>query len=161
LSGIFNEIIIVSNSPREFSHHRDHKIVPDIFKGIGPLGGIHAALKASSSDAVFVVAGDMPLISRGILLNQIELFRQRHPDVLIPRIGDYIEPLHSIYSRSVISELENHIQNNISKAVWKFIKNTWVEYFEPEDEADAIISFMSINSPNEADSIEKIIRNRS
>lgn len=160
ISGIFSEIIIVTNNPAEFGHFDDIKIISDIFKGIGPLGGIHAALMASSSEAVFIVAGDMPLLRREIIYDQVELFKEKQPDVLIPRIGDYIEPLHSVYKRSILSALEDYILNNKDKAVWRFINTMNVDYFEPEDENSAANSFISINSPADAEIIEKIIRKR-
>ncbi len=160
ISSIFDEIIIVTNDPAEFSLYNDKIIVPDIFKGVGPLGGIHAALEASSSAAIFVIAGDMPLISREIIIDQISFFRKSQPEVLIPRIGDYLEPLHSIYKRSILTRIEGYIRNDNDKAVWNFINSTLVEYFEPDDEIEAVNSFRSINSPSDADIIEKIIRNR-
>jgi molybdopterin-guanine dinucleotide biosynthesis protein A len=158
ISGIFNEIIIVTNNPAQFGHFDDKKIVSDIFSGIGPLGGIHAALSASSSDAVFIFAGDMPLLCPDIIYEQVELFKEKQPDVLIPRIGDYIEPLHSVYKRSILASLEDYIVNNTDKAVWRFIDTIHVDYFEPEDEIAAANSFISINSPADADFVEKIIQ---
>ena len=161
ISGIFNEIIIVTNNPAGYSHFEVKKIISDIFKGVGPLGGIHAALSASSSEAVFVFAGDMPLLNPEIIYEQVELFKEKQPDALIPRIGDYIEPLHSVYRRSILYALEDYILNNTDKSVWRFLNTIQVEYFEPEDEISAANSFISINSPADSDLVEKIIQKRS
>ena len=35
-------------------------VVRDVFKQCGPLGGIHAALKQTKKDAIFIVACDLP-----------------------------------------------------------------------------------------------------
>ena len=45
----FDEIIIVTNKPEEYSNYK-HKIVKDIIVGKGPLSGIHVGLKESSSN---------------------------------------------------------------------------------------------------------------
>ncbi|MCK7541782.1 MAG: hypothetical protein MZV63_68315 [Marinilabiliales bacterium] len=37
--------------------------VDDNFPGLGPLGGIEAAMKVSSSPVIFVFGGDMPWLS--------------------------------------------------------------------------------------------------
>jgi molybdopterin-guanine dinucleotide biosynthesis protein A len=59
IDGIFSEIIIASNNPDEFSGYETCSVVTDIYKGAGPLGGIHAAMTFSDSEAFFVLAGDM------------------------------------------------------------------------------------------------------
>jgi len=60
LKEIFDDIIIVTNKRGEFSDYNNFKITGDQFLKKGPLGGIHAALKASAGEAVFIFAGDMP-----------------------------------------------------------------------------------------------------
>ena len=46
ISNLFDEIIIVTNKPKEFQEFIQYKIVEDQYLKAGPLGGIHAALKA-------------------------------------------------------------------------------------------------------------------
>jgi molybdopterin-guanine dinucleotide biosynthesis protein A len=75
LSQVFDEIILVTNSPLEFNQWRSLKIIGDQYKGVGPLGGIHAAMKASQADAVFIFAGDMPFLCKDLIIKQIELFK--------------------------------------------------------------------------------------
>lgn len=156
-SGLFGEIMIVTNSSSEFSEISGVKLVPDIFRGVGPLGGIHAALTASSSDAVFVVAGDMPLLSRDLVLHQLELFGTGNADAVIPRSGGYIEPLHSIYSKKVLQSLDQYLRQNKSNAVWEFIRTLDAQYFETGYEAARANPFMSVNSQEDASLIEKIL----
>ncbi|MBI5009667.1 MAG: molybdenum cofactor guanylyltransferase [Bacteroidia bacterium] len=68
LKNIFSEIILVTNSPELFSEYDELLITSDHIKGIGPMAGIHAALKAASGDAVFIFAGDMPLLNNDLML---------------------------------------------------------------------------------------------
>ncbi|HLN55237.1 MAG TPA: molybdenum cofactor guanylyltransferase [Bacteroidales bacterium] len=159
-SGMFDEIMIITNSPAEYSCIQGVRLVPDIVQGVGPLGGIHAALSASSSDAVFVVAGDMPLVNSALVLEQMKQFRAGIPDALIPRKGKYIEPLHSIYSKRVLSLLDDYLRKNRGHAVWEFITTLNAEYFEYAGNPEAANSFMNVNSPEDALLIEKIITGR-
>jgi molybdopterin-guanine dinucleotide biosynthesis protein A len=81
ISDLFDEIIIVTNNPIEFKDLTQYKIVQDLFLKAGPLGGIHAALNASSEDAIFVFAGDMPFLDKEIISDQINEFNKREYDV--------------------------------------------------------------------------------
>lgn len=159
LDGIFPEILIITNFQDEFAKY-DNKIVPDLYTGIGPLGGIHAALNRTSSDTVFIVAGDMPLLDRELIIHQVMQYMVHQPDILIPKIGNYIEPLHSIYSINVLKDLESYIENEKDKAVWKFISTIDVEYYLPADEAAAAKSFISCNTPEDKFLIERILNQR-
>src|SRR5665647_29134 len=59
ISEIFDEIIIVTNSPEGFSEFSNCKVISDQLLNKGPLAGIHSALKVSEKEALFVFAGDM------------------------------------------------------------------------------------------------------
>jgi molybdenum cofactor guanylyltransferase len=157
IKDIFSEIIIVTNTPEEYQEFRNYKIVGDQILNIGPLGGIDAALKASSCEAVFVFAGDMPLIDKRLIVRQIEFYNTGKCDILIPQIADFIEPLHSIYSISVLAILEKYLNGKDDYAVREFIKMTNVKYFQLEITDENIQSFTNVNSPYDRDAVEKIL----
>ncbi len=71
LAGFFDEIIVVTNNREEFNQYKGVKLAGDLFLNSGPLAGIHSGLKTASKDAVFVVAGDMPLLNIQIIERQI------------------------------------------------------------------------------------------
>jgi molybdopterin-guanine dinucleotide biosynthesis protein A len=59
--------------------------VADTFPGMGPLGGLHAALTRGAARGAFVVAGDMPFFhgaAGGVLLSRKDGY-----DAVVPRIG--------------------------------------------------------------------------
>ena len=64
---LFAEVIIVSESGGKFSFLKDVKETADIYRGRGPLGGVHAGLKLSSSPWSFVAACDMPHIDKELI----------------------------------------------------------------------------------------------
>ncbi len=98
---IFDEIIIVTNTPDEFADFTFCTIVQDEIQNAGPLGGIHAAMKAAQGKSIFVFAGDMPFLDRNIIIRMIDVYEKSLADALIPEVAGYIEPLHSIYRGSL------------------------------------------------------------
>ena len=109
ISDIFEEIIIVTNNPEKFPSLSNYKIVRDQFKKVGPIGGLHSAMKASSKESVFVFAGDMPFIDNAIIINQIEYFSLCTAEAVIPRVKGYDEPLHAIYKNSIFTRLDHYL----------------------------------------------------
>ena len=70
-------------------------VISDRFPGLGPLGGIEAALAATSAEANLIVACDMPNIRADALE---ELFAAGG-DIAVPRHEDHkLEPLCAVYS---------------------------------------------------------------
>ena len=149
ISDLFVEIIIVTNKPEEFQEFIQYKIVKDQYLKAGPLGGIHAALKASSEDAIFVFAGDMPFLDKEIISDQINEFSKRQHDVLIPEVNQFIEPLHAIYRKSVLNHLERFLLEGKSKAVRDFLSEVNVGYFKITKNEKTEIAFVNINSPSD------------
>jgi molybdenum cofactor guanylyltransferase len=151
LSDIFSEIIIVTNTPDEFHFYTSCRIVGDHFKKAGPLGGIHSAIKASTKKLVFVFAGDMPFVDKEIIMRQIEYYFLSNPDVLIPRIRGFDEPLHAIYSKSIYSKLDDYLASSNQFATRDFLQNVKVSYMEMEDTEKTKREFTNINTPEDAE----------
>lgn len=149
ISDLFVEIIIVTNKPEEFQEFIQYKIVEDQYLKAGPLGGIHAALKASSEDAIFVFAGDMPFLDKEIITDQINEFNKREHDVLIPEVDQFIEPLHAIYRKSVLNDLERFLSKGNSRAVRDFLSEVNVGYLQIPKTEKTEIAFTNINSPSD------------
>jgi molybdopterin-guanine dinucleotide biosynthesis protein A len=156
ISDIFDEIIIVTNTPEEFQEYSNHKIVGDQFLNIGPLGGIHAAIKASTKEALFVFGGDMPLLDKNFIIRQIHSYNDHKCDILIPAVNFKIEPLHSIYNISILKTLEDYLNGDHGYAVREFFKKVNVRYLQVEDPEEVKIFFTNINSPHDIQIVEKL-----
>ncbi len=154
---IFSEIIIVTNTTDEFIHLSGVRFTGDSFQGTGPLGGIHAALKTNSSDAVFIFAGDMPLLDREIINLQIDCFRSNSCDIIIPRIKANIEPLHAIYNSSVYPMLETYLSGKNNFAIREFIQLMNAGYFELDSNDKNRRAFSNVNTPEDKERIETIL----
>jgi molybdopterin-guanine dinucleotide biosynthesis protein A len=158
ISDLFHEIIIVSNDKTEVLEFQNCVIVSDIYRDKGPIGGIHAALHHTRSDAVFVFAGDMPLLNRNLISRQVSAFNAGTYDILVPRIEVSIEPLHSIYSRKIVDKLEEFILSGSGNAIRDFyikVNTGYLDIIEGEKEA-----FSNINNHADLIEIERIIRKK-
>ena len=154
ITGIFEEIILVTNTPLEFKEFQGI-ITGDHFKGKGPLGGIHAAVKRSEKDAVFVFAGDMPFLSRTLITDQIIYYETNFYDIVIPSIKDKPEPLHGIYSKSVIEDLEKFLSYETTLAIRDFLQQRNVGLFELDCTDANVRAFTNINTVTEAFEVQR------
>jgi molybdopterin-guanine dinucleotide biosynthesis protein A len=145
---LFSEVLIITNYLQEFSEFGSHRIVSDIFREKGPLGGIHSAMINCSGKAVFVFAGDMPFISSELIKKQVRMFNNE-ADALVPRIGKNIEPLHSIYRLSLAGELEKFLSEKHNPAVRDFLSLVRVRYMDVPDSNLNRLAFTNINTPED------------
>lgn len=152
---IFDEIIIVTNSPEEYTDYSGCRITSDIFMNKGPLGGIHAAMVAAENEAFFVVAGDMPLLDRELIIRQIDFFSRQTCEILIPMVGSYIEPLHGIYRKSILKTLGEYLEGDNDYAMREFFKKAEMLYFMVGDSETR--SFTNINYPSDVDTVKRML----
>jgi molybdenum cofactor guanylyltransferase len=146
---LFDEIIIVSNTPEEFREYNQYIIVRDQFLKAGPLGGIHAALKSASGDAIFAFAGDMPFVKKEFITEQINIFNNEEYDILVPKIGTNIEPLHAIYRKTLLDDLEKFLTEKKNKPVRDFLSERKTGYFPIHESEESRKAFTNINSPED------------
>lgn len=122
------------------------KVVGDIYPGKGSLGGIYTGLVASDSLYNIVVACDMPFLNQGLLRYMIEI--ADNFDLVIPRLGNTIEPLHAVYSKRCLAPIE-HLLEQDDLQIFKFFPAVKVRYMEA-DEIDRFdpehLSFFNINT---------------
>jgi len=73
-------------------------VVEDVFRGCGPLGGIHAALRASRAMFNLMLAVDVPFVSAGLLEFLVGRARESAAIVTVARVGGW-QPLCAVYRR--------------------------------------------------------------
>lgn len=84
--------------------------VGDLLPGTGSLGGIYTGLSYSSSDLNFVIACDMPFPSLPLIRHLLERSASSRYDCVIPRNGNYLEPLFAVYRKTCIPVIRDQIQ---------------------------------------------------
>jgi molybdopterin-guanine dinucleotide biosynthesis protein A len=147
----------VTNAPDEFKEYNKCKIISDQFLNKGPLGGIHTAMKESKGEALFVFAGDMPLLDREIIVRQIDFYSANKCDILIPQIEKYTEPLHGIYKNTLLKLLEDYLEGDNDYAMREFFKKADVRYLKIEDPEMGRRAFTNINSPCDISTVDNLL----
>ncbi|GAC1438161.1 MAG: hypothetical protein NVSMB65_12480 [Chloroflexota bacterium] len=75
----------------------------------GPLGGLHAGLRAAQGTAVLAVGCDMPYLDPAVL--RAMLGRFSHHDIVLPSAGGHLQPLHALYRRdSCLPVVRRHLE---------------------------------------------------
>lgn len=157
IEDIFDEVIIVTNSPSEIEKIGSIIITKDIFINKGPLGGIHAAMNASSCDYLFVFAGDMPFPDKKLIESQLLFLEQNESDVIIPSWRGNIEPLHGLYRSSLKNKLELFLGSSGKISIRDFIEELNVRYFELPYDSIFTRVFMNINTPSDAEDADRLL----
>lgn len=153
---LFEETLIITNSPEKYAPYKDKAIITgDIIKEAGPLGGIYTGLCKTSKQAVFFVGCDMPILRGDIIREQLELFLTYNCGALIPKIGNKVETLHSIFSVSIKDKIPAFIEKSGKPSVRAFIKTINSRFLEYEDSPANRKIFTNINSPQDLKELGK------
>jgi molybdopterin-guanine dinucleotide biosynthesis protein A len=98
MSRLFNDIVIVTNSPREYAFI-PCRTVADIYPGAGSIAGLHAGMTASVTERIFAAACDMPFLNP--LLIRMLCGYDREAEAVVPLNDEgFFEPLHAVYAVS-------------------------------------------------------------
>ncbi len=122
------------------------RIVVDYFSGKGPLGGVYTGLKEAMTFYSIIVACDMPFINLTLLNYLIKVAPGF--DLVIPKIGGMLEPLHAVYSKNCLQVMEETLNEGclqIAKIIplveTRYITDEEVDAYDPKH-----LSFFNINT---------------
>lgn len=87
--------ILIAGPKETFSPYG--RIVTDVYRDCGPLGGIHASLGRSETTLNLMIAVDTPFVSKGFLVHLAETARKNSALVTLPRTKQGLQPLCAIY----------------------------------------------------------------
>jgi molybdopterin-guanine dinucleotide biosynthesis protein A len=142
-------IVVQRDSDLENFARPGIEIFRDLLPGKGPLGGIYTALESSAEPYVFVMACDMPYPCRLLILHMLSLVRGR--EALVPRRGEYIEPLFAVYSKEIRKRIKARLERNDLK-IHDLLAELDVLYLDEEEIArfdPEFRSFLNINTPSD------------
>jgi molybdenum cofactor guanylyltransferase len=128
----------------------DLRVIPDLYPGEGPLGGVLTALADSDAEWSLVVACDMPQVNGAFLAGLMESAERSQACEAVAAVNaeGAWEPLCAAYRRSALAGLEAAFHNgmrkmaraleNVKVAPWmvvepKYLQNVntpeeWAEY---------------------------------
>jgi len=161
LEPLSEEVIIVTAKARTFSQLAGHskvKITADIFPGRGSLGGIYTGLVRSDSFYNIVVAADMPFLNAPLLRYMIEA--SDGFDLVLPRVGEWFEPLHAVYSRNCVKAIETLFDQGkrVIVELFNYVKVKYIEEKEIDRFDPGHLSFFNINTKEDLERAENIAR---
>ncbi len=159
LTSLSEEIIIVTaryECPSYFPFIPMMKTVADIHPGKGPLGGIYSGLVTSSYSRAIIVGCDMPFPNFALLNYMTQLSPAF--DIVVPRIGEKVEPLCAIYSRNCLLPIhkllkrdELKISRLFSVVRTRYVTEDEIDKFDPEH-----LSFFNINTQADLDKARRL-----
>ncbi len=155
LGRIFRNLMIITNSPLEYSYLK-LPLYQDIIKNLGPVGGIYTGLDALDDDWAFFCACDMPFINEG-LVRYIAGIKEGF-DAVVPKVDWKIEPLHALYSKRCLPAMKELIIIKECQTIkaFKNINVRFVEEAEIKKFDPGIKSFLNVNKPDELEQIIKL-----
>ncbi len=147
--------VTVVGEPNNFSRYGSS--VADLFPGCGPLAGIHAGLKHSSSELNLFLAVDMPYVSSELLAFLLADAEQTGAVVVVPRTSRGLQPLCAVYRRSFAETAETFLRAGKYKIDAAFAQLPVRAIGEAELAAHGFSerSFFNVNTPEEFERAEE------
>lgn len=106
--------IVISTNNLAYSF-LGYPIVKDEHQGIGPMGGMHAGMKASISEHNIILSCDMPLIDEeviSLLLDSVAGYQ-----AVIPVVDKRLFPVCAYFHSSILPILDQEIEAGLHKTV--------------------------------------------
>ncbi len=151
LESLFQKVYLITNHFHDFKKFSELEIYGDVIKDKGPLAGIHAGITYSQAGNIFVFAGDMPFLDKKVIENQVHIHEDNNFAVTIPKTHKGIEPLHGIYHKSILNDLEYILKKPGIYSIRTILNISNTYLWEIEDNK----AFININSHQELTFYEK------
>jgi molybdenum cofactor guanylyltransferase len=145
---VADQILISSNDGSSYKF-LDIPIIPDHFKGHGPLAGFHSAMLWDVSSLYLVLACDLPNVKESFLRNLISLAVGF--DAAIPRTKDGLaHPLCAVYRRTCLPYVEEALKRGANKVIENFLDSSLsIKWIGPEEGQFEEADLANINTPED------------
>jgi molybdenum cofactor guanylyltransferase len=91
------------------------RMVEDVYRDRGPLGGIHAALSSSATDLNLMLAVDLPFVTANFLEYLLARARESGAMVTLSRAGGGLQPLCAAYRRAFAELADQSLRDGKNK----------------------------------------------
>ena len=138
----FAEVLVSFAEPEQLEQPVPYRVVFDRKHSAGPMAGIEAGLAAARHDPVFVIACDMPYVTRHVAT--LAVAAARMCDAAVPRIDGRPEPVCAAYRRSALPHITDSLDAGQRRAadVLATLDITWLEDIESD-------VMRSLNTPDD------------
>jgi len=159
LRDVVDEIVVVAKDPvqcERFEQIEDIRCIPDLRRGLGPIGGLHAGSLAVHGSYVFVAACDMPCINGDVVALLFDLAGDY--DAVIPCWdGEMLEPLHAVYRRTALVEYLTEHESLSLRAMVRSLNTRYVGIDLIRQVDPGLRTFININRLEDLDEIERLL----
>jgi molybdopterin-guanine dinucleotide biosynthesis protein A len=158
LSTLSDDLVVVTNAPERYQRlGLPVRLVPDLQPGAGSLMGVYSGLRVVRHSHALLVACDMPFLNLALLEYMLSLISDH--DVIIPRVGELLEPLHAIYSRACLPHMarlldtgQRKISACLSEVRVRYVEEDEIRGFDPQH-----LSFMNVNTPADWKLVQELL----
>lgn len=122
---------------------------PDLRPGLGPLSGIHTALRTAAAGRVLVVACDLPFLSKRCLTALTDLAAASDADAIVPRVDGRFIPVCGVYHPRCLPRLEQRLDDGAlsAQAFLATLEVTCLEGARLEEADPDGRAFFNLNTP--------------
>lgn len=148
VAGVATDVRILG--PRE-KLSKYGEVVEDEFANHGPLAGIHAALRSSTTDLSLMLAVDMPFVEARFLEYLANEGRKCSAVVTVPRAGGGWQPLCAVYRKPFADLAERALRQGKNKIdpLFAQVEVRIVEDAELKRQGFSVEMFRNLNTPEE------------
>jgi molybdenum cofactor guanylyltransferase len=151
---VTDHVLISSND--DFSYRfLNIPVVPDQYKGQGPLAGLHAAMQRDICALYVVLACDLPNLQAPLL--QRLIFFAKGFDAAIPRTRDGLaHPLCAVYRRTCLPSIEKSLLSGANKVIETFLNDfLTIRWVDPDEGQFEDSDLANINTPEDLHRFKK------
>ncbi|HQG46530.1 MAG TPA: molybdenum cofactor guanylyltransferase [bacterium] len=106
MQSIFKQVWISARRAEDYSF-LNLPVIPDLYPGAGPLAGLHAALKQSTTDKNIVISCDLPLMNREVI-DALITSSPGH-QIVVVQAAERLQFFPGFYHRSLLPLIEERL----------------------------------------------------
>jgi molybdopterin-guanine dinucleotide biosynthesis protein A len=153
---VVDDVVVVTANPLAAP---PAPVIPDRIPGMGPLGGLDAALRHAQEggfEGVLLVACDLPLLTRAVLEEVVGALAAGRPAAAPARRGGGVEPLCAAYRVACLDAVERRL-GEVDRSLHALFRDVGGHVVPPGAER-AGDPFLNVNTPDELGRAEAALR---
>jgi molybdopterin-guanine dinucleotide biosynthesis protein A len=157
-SPLFSDVVVATNNASELISLKEKyrvKIVEDEMKNLGAIVGIYTGLKNIVEEKAFVCGVDMPFIN----FNLVKYLMSKDGKIVVPFVRGFPEVLHSVYSKDIIPQIQELLNEGIYKIseLFNFVETVYIDEREVRQVDKNLTSFFNLNTKKDLEILEGVI----
>ena len=156
LAGNVAEAVWIVGDAKKFAAFG--RVVEDVYRDRGPLGGIHAALSGSTTELNLMLAVDLPFVTQKLLQYVLSRALESGAMVTVPRTGSGVQPLCAVYRRGFAEVAEQSLLEGKNKidSLFARVETCVIEESELVRAGFSEQMFRNLNTPEELEKAKEL-----